>query len=186
MPDVVILTEGTGDSKKGALGIYRGQRGRMQIEVEVTGRSCHGSMPWEGLNPLEYGGAIVTEAARRYEAREGFLDHAFLGHGTRTASWAKLDTPSDCAVPERFTFRFDRRLTVGETPERAVADVEALDAVRRGARGRPQGRGRGAELRRADLARLSAPTTRRSTWAGSRPEEHPAIQAAVQTPTSGW
>ena len=90
---VVILPEGTGDSTKGALGIYRGQRGRMQIEVVVTGRSCHGSMPWEGLNPFEHGGAIVAEAARRYDAREGFLDHPFLGHGTRTASWAKLDTP---------------------------------------------------------------------------------------------
>ena len=90
IPDVVILTEGTGDSKKGALGIYRGQRGRMQIEVEVTGRSCHGSMPWEGLNPLEYAGAILVEAARAYDEREGFLDDAFLGHGTRTASWAEL------------------------------------------------------------------------------------------------
>ena len=29
------------DSPKGALGIYRGQRGRMQIELTVTGRSCH-------------------------------------------------------------------------------------------------------------------------------------------------
>ena len=29
IPDVVILTEGTGDSNKGAVGIYRGQRGRM-------------------------------------------------------------------------------------------------------------------------------------------------------------
>ncbi|MFA9565208.1 MAG: hypothetical protein ACERLM_10960, partial [Acidimicrobiales bacterium] len=57
IPDVVVLTEGTGDAYKGALGIYRGQRGRMQIEVTVTGRSCHGSMPWEGLNPLEHGGA---------------------------------------------------------------------------------------------------------------------------------
>ena len=95
----------------------------------MTGRSCHGSMPWEGLNPLEHGGAIVAEAARRYDARDGFLDHPFLGHGTRTASWAQLDTPSDCAVPERFIFRFDRRLTVGETPEQAVRDVEALDAV---------------------------------------------------------
>ncbi|HXH41987.1 MAG TPA: hypothetical protein VNN08_25405, partial [Thermoanaerobaculia bacterium] len=54
IPDVVILTEATGCAKLGPLGIYRGQRGRMQIEVEVTGRSCHGSMPWEGLNPLEY------------------------------------------------------------------------------------------------------------------------------------
>ena len=28
-----------------------------------------------------------------------------------TETW---DTPSDCAVPERFTFRFDRRRTAGE------------------------------------------------------------------------
>ncbi len=178
VPDVVILTEGTGDSAKGALGIYRGQRGRMQIEVVVTGRSCHGSMPWEGLNPFEHGGAIVAEAARRYDAREGFLDHAFLGHGTRTASWARLDTPSDCAVPERLTFRFDRRLTVGETPEQALRDVEAFDAVK--------------AARAAGLTvEVSVPPYREKTWRGYladnpqiyrgwlTPEDHPAIRAAV-------
>jgi acetylornithine deacetylase/succinyl-diaminopimelate desuccinylase-like protein len=178
VPDVVVLTEGTGDSTKGALGIYRGQRGRMQIEVVVTGRSCHGSMPWEGLNPFVHGGAIVAEAARRYDAREGFLDHAFLGHGTRTASWARLDTPSDCAVPERLTLRFDRRLTVGETPERALRDVEALDAVR--------------AARAAGLAvEVSVPRYCERTWRGYladnpqvyrgwlTPEQHPAIRAAV-------
>ncbi len=178
IPDVVILTEGTGDSRKGALGIYRGQRGRMQIEVTVTGRSCHGSMPWEGLNPLEYGGAMVAEAARRYEAREGFLDHSFLGHGTRTASFATLDTPSDCAVPERFTFRFDRRLTIGETPERAVGDVEALETVRAA---------RAAGLR----VEVAVPRYAQKTWRGYladnpqvyrgwlTPEDHPVIQAAL-------
>jgi acetylornithine deacetylase/succinyl-diaminopimelate desuccinylase-like protein len=178
VPDVVILTEGTGDSKKGALGIYRGQRGRMQIEVVVTGRSCHGSMPWEGLNPLEHGGAIVAEAARRYDAREGFLDHEFLGHGTRTASWARLETPSDCAVPERLTFRFDRRLTVGETPDQARRDVESLDAVRSA---------RAAGLR----VEVTVPRYREKTWRGYladnpqvyrgwlTPEDHPAIRAAV-------
>ncbi|MFZ4577921.1 MAG: peptidase dimerization domain-containing protein [Myxococcota bacterium] len=178
VPDVVILTEGTGDANKGALGIYRGQRGRMQIEVTVAGRSCHGSMPWEGLNPLEFGGAIVSEAARRYNAREGFLDHAFLGHGTRTASWATLDSPSDCAVPDKFVFRFDRRLTVGETPEQAVKDVEALDGVR--------------VAREAGLkVDVSVPRYNNLTWRKYRPdnpqiymgwltpEEHPAIQTAV-------
>ena len=45
VPDVVIITEATGDAFKGALGIYRGQRGRMTIEVDVIGKSCHGSMP---------------------------------------------------------------------------------------------------------------------------------------------
>jgi putative selenium metabolism hydrolase len=180
VPDVIILTDGTGCSKRGALGIYRGQRGRMQIEVSVTGKSCHGSMPWEGLNPLEFGGAIVTEAAEKYDRREGFRDDAFLGHGTRTASWARLDTPSDCAVPERFTFRFDRRLTIGETPEQSVADVEALAAV--------------AAARRAGLTvDISIPTYTDPSWKGYvlnnpqvylgwvTPEEHPAIAAAVST-----
>ena len=178
IPDAVILTEGTGDSRKGALGIYRGQRGRMQIEVAVTGRSCHGSMPWEGLNPLEYGGAIVAEAARRYDARDGFLDHPFLGHGTRTASWARLDTPSDCAVPERLTFRFDRRLTIGETPEQAVKDVDALETVRAA---------RAAGLR----VEVTIPRYAEKTWRGYladnpqvylgwlTPEDHPVIRAAV-------
>ena len=125
LPDVVILTEGTGCAKLGACGLYRGQRGRMQIEVEVVGKSCHGSMPWEGRNPLEFGARILAEAADHYDAGEGFAKDEFLGPGTRTASMATLDTPSDCAVPERFTFRFDRRLTAGEDPEQARADVEA-------------------------------------------------------------
>lgn len=180
VPDVVILTDGTGCNKRGALGIYRGQRGRMQIEVVVTGKSCHGSMPWEGLNPFEFGAAIVREAAEAYERRDGFLDDAFLGHGTRTASWARLDTPSDCAVPERLVFRFDRRLTIGETPERALADVERLPAV--------------AAAREAGLAvDVSVPVYPNASWKGFvlnnpqvylgwvTPEEHPAIRAAVAT-----
>jgi putative selenium metabolism hydrolase len=179
VPDVVILTEGTGDSRKGALGIYRGQRGRMQIEVCVTGRSCHGSMPWEGLNPLEHGAAIIAEASRAYDARRGFLDDAFLGHGTRTASWSTLETPSDCAVPERFTFRFDRRLTVGESPQQALEDVEALASV--------------AAARAAGLrVDVRVPLYEQPTWRGYRPgnpqiypgwvtpAEHPAIATAVE------
>ncbi|MCB0997112.1 MAG: peptidase dimerization domain-containing protein, partial [Acidimicrobiales bacterium] len=180
IPDVVILTEGTGDAAKGALGIYRGQRGRMQIEVTVTGRSCHGSMPWEGLNPLEHGGAIIAEAAKRYDERDGFADDPFLGHGTRTASWAQLETPSDCAVPSRLRFRFDRRLTVGESPEQAVADVESLDAVR-------------AASEAGLTVEVAVPTYDEPTWRGfeprnpqiymgwATPEDHLAIRCAVDT-----
>jgi putative selenium metabolism hydrolase len=178
IPDVVVLTEGTGDAVKGALGIYRGQRGRMQIEVTVIGRSCHGSMPFEGLNPLEHGAAIIAEAARRHAAGDGFADHPFLGRGTRTASWSALETPSDCAVPERFTFRFDRRLTVGETPEAALADVEQLDAV---------GVARAVGL----TVTVTVPRYTQPTWRGLAvdnaqiypgwitPADHPAVLAAV-------
>ncbi len=180
VPDVVVLTEGTGDAKKGSLGIYRGQRGRMQIEVEITGRSCHGSMPWEGLNPLEHGALILVEATARYARGEGFLEDAFLGPGSRTASWASLDTPSDCAVPERFTFRFDRRLTLGETAEAALADVARMGSVE--------------AARAAGLTvDVRVPIYDAPTWKGTvpgnaqvypgwaTPAEHPAIDAAVRT-----
>lgn len=178
VPDVVVLTEGTGDAVKGALGIYRGQRGRMQIEVTVVGRSSHGSMPFDGVNPLEHGAAIITEAASQHVDGDGFAEHPFLGRGTRTASWAELDTPSDCAVPARFMFRFDRRLTVGETPERALADIESLDAV--------------AAARAAGCTvTVEAPRYTQPTWRGHpvdnaqiypgwiTPDDHPAIRAAV-------
>jgi putative selenium metabolism hydrolase len=180
IPDVVILTEGTGCAQLGPLGIYRGQRGRMQIEVEVTGKSCHGSMPWEGRNPLEYGAAIIVEAAARYRDGDGFGKDPFLGGGTRTASWATLATPSDCAVPERFTFRFDRRLTAGETPEHALDDVRTLRSVARA-------------IAEGVQVEVRTPLYTDATWNGYRldnpqvypgwvtPEEHPSIVAAVDT-----
>ena len=71
---------------------------------------------------------IIAEAAQ--QAKDGFAPHAFLGKGTRTASWCSLDTPSDCAVPARFVFRFDRRMTKGETAEGAVREIESLKAVK--------------------------------------------------------
>jgi acetylornithine deacetylase/succinyl-diaminopimelate desuccinylase-like protein len=135
-------------------------------------------MPWEGLNPLEHGARIIAEAADQYDRRETFSDHAFLGHGTRTASMCQLDTPSDCAVPERFSFRLDRRLTVGESPEQAVRDIEGLPAV---------ARAREAGLRVA----VEVPTYDLPSWKGTvignpqiyagwvTPEDHPAISAAV-------
>jgi len=178
IPDVVILTEGTGDSAKGALGIYRGQRGRMQIRVTVTGRSCHGSMPWEGLNPLEFGAAIIVEARQQYDRGDGFESHGFLGDGSRTASWAVLESPSDCAVPDRFVFRFDRRLTVGETPDGAVESIASLPSV--------------ARAREAGLdVQVEVPIYEDPTWKGyvpgnaqiymgwETPEDHPAIQCVA-------
>jgi len=182
VPDVVIITEGTGCANLGAVGIYRGQRGRMQIEVEVTGKSCHGSMPWEGRNPLEYGAAIIVEANQRTRDEEGFARDAFLGPGTRTASWASLSTPSDCAVPERFTFRFDRRLTAGEDPDDALADVRNLPSVARA-------------INDGLKVDVRAPLYTEATWKGYRlnnaqiypgwvtPESHPAVTAAVDAYT---
>ena len=48
-------------------------------------------MPWEGLNPLEYGASIIAEACLAHEQHRGFsIRHPLLGRGTRTTSFASI------------------------------------------------------------------------------------------------
>src|SRR5512144_2170731 len=55
----------------------------------------------------------------------------FLGKGSVTISEIRSTSPSLCAVADSCTIHLDRRLTRGETLERAVAQVEALESVQR-------------------------------------------------------
>jgi hypothetical protein len=83
-------------------------------------------------------------------------------------------------VPDRFTFRFDRRLTVGETPEQALGEIESLAAVR--------------AARAAGLTvDIAVPRYTQPTWRGCpvdnpqiypgwiTPADHPAVRAAVDS-----
>ena len=61
-PDVVVITEPTN------LGVYRGHRGRMEIEVRTQGRSCHGSAPERGINAVYHMAPIIADVERLNEA----------------------------------------------------------------------------------------------------------------------
>ena len=120
-PELVVSTEPTN------LRINRGQRGRMEIRVRVKGKSCHGSMPHLGENAI-YKINPAIKAVQELGDRLG--DHPFLGKGTCTISWIGCKTPSLCAVPDEAEFHIDRRLTVGESRESALKEVEdALSAA---------------------------------------------------------
>ena len=54
-PEFVVSTEPTDG------GIYRGQRGRMEIRVDVKGVSCHGSAPERGDNAIYKMADILLE-----------------------------------------------------------------------------------------------------------------------------
>ncbi len=60
-PDFVVSTEPTDG------GIYRGQRGRMEIRVDVKGVSCHGSAPERGDNAIYKMADILQDVARLNE-----------------------------------------------------------------------------------------------------------------------
>jgi putative selenium metabolism hydrolase len=116
-PELVIITEPT------ALGVYRGQRGRMEMRVGFQGLSAHGSAPERGRNAIYMGARACLEVERlngRLAADE------FLGKGSITVTEFVSGSPSLCAVADFARIHLDRRLTVGETKETALEEVCGL------------------------------------------------------------
>jgi len=116
-PDIAVITEPTN------LGLYRGHRGRMEMEVHIAGLSCHGSAPERGKN-------VIYSGARTALAIEG-LHHnlkndTFLGKGSIAPTLFQTRSPSLCAVPDVGFIHIDRRLTWGETKESAVNEIQNI------------------------------------------------------------
>lgn len=116
-PDVVIITEPT------KCNIYRGQRGRMEIEVSFYGISSHGSAPELGKNAIYMAANSLIEIEK---LNEKLMKDDFLGKGSVTCSQIVSSSPSLCAVADYCRFHLDRRLTFGETKELAVKQVEEI------------------------------------------------------------
>jgi len=120
-PEFVVSTEPTDG------GIYRGQRGRMEIKVEVKGVSSHGSAPERGDNAIFKMGHILGELE---ELHGRLKDDDFLGKGSLTVSEIFYTSPSRCAVADGCIISIDRRLTTGEDKELAMGQIRALPAVK--------------------------------------------------------
>ncbi len=143
-PEFVVSTEPTDG------GIYRGQRGRMEIRVDVQGVSCHGSAPERGDNAIYKMAEILmnirdlneNDAADDKEVKGlvKMLDEKynpqwkeanFLGRGTVTTSQIFYTSPSRCAVADSCSISLDRRMTAGETWESCLEEIRQLPAVKK-------------------------------------------------------
>ncbi|MBE9534836.1 MAG: YgeY family selenium metabolism-linked hydrolase [Proteobacteria bacterium] len=120
-PEFVVSTEPT------SLGVYRGQRGRMEILVSVDGVSSHGSAPERGDNAIFKMAPILTELQ---ELHLRLKDDSFLGKGSLTVSEIFYTSPSRCAVADGCSVSVDRRLTQGETWENALEEIRQLPSVK--------------------------------------------------------
>lgn len=114
VPEMVVITEPTN------MNIYRGHRGRMEMQVHVKGLSCHGSAPERGVNAIYKISRIALEIEKLHER---LPSDDFLGKGSVCVSEVYFTGPSQCAVPDSARIHLDRRLTWGETKESAVAEV---------------------------------------------------------------
>ncbi|HHJ53607.1 MAG TPA: YgeY family selenium metabolism-linked hydrolase [Caldithrix abyssi] len=104
-PDYVLLGEPTD------LRVYRGQRGRMEIEIATYGKSAHGAHNQQGVNAVYKMAAIVKEIE---QLDKNLQPVEPLGKGSATVSDISSKAPSLCSVPDYCRIHIDRRLTVGE------------------------------------------------------------------------
>ena len=143
-PEFVVSTEPTDG------GIYRGQRGRMEIRIDVKGVSCHGSAPERGDNAI-YKMADILQDVRALNENDAadeteikglvkMLDKKynpeweeanFLGRGTVTTSEIFFTYPSRCAVADSCALSLDRRKTARETCESCLDEIRALPSVKK-------------------------------------------------------
>ncbi len=116
-PDCVVVTEPTN------LNIYRGQRGRMEIEISFYGISSHGSAPERGKNAIYMASKTALEIEK---LNERLTVESFLGKGSVTVTTFVSSSPSLCAVSDFAKIHLDRRLTWGEDKQLALSQVEDI------------------------------------------------------------
>jgi putative selenium metabolism hydrolase len=164
-PDWVVLGEPSN------LRVARGHRGRVEIEVSVRGRSVHGSAPERGVNAIYQAVRVIT-GLEKLAGRLG--DDSFLGRGSLAVTEITSLSGSRNVVPDRCTLIVDRRLTLGETEQHALAEVEQVIAVA----------GVEAFARITDYVATSYtgyPCHARNVFpAWTTPEDHPLVQAAAR------
>jgi putative selenium metabolism hydrolase len=163
-PEAVVIAEPTN------LAVYRGHRGRMEIEVRTRGISCHGSAPERGVNAVYKMAPIIQDIEQLNERLAG---EPFLGKGTVTIAEVRSTSPSLCAVADSSTIHLDRRLAATDTLESAVREIQDLPSVKKA----------GADVVVLDYAvpswrGLTYPTKKYyPTWL--LPENHPLLKAGV-------
>lgn len=116
-PDFVLLGEPSNFQVK------RGHRGRLEIRVVTRGKACHASTPNAGENAL-------YAAARIIFGVELLASHLpsdpVLGPGTVAVTHLESFAASRNAIPDRAELVIDRRLTLGETEVKALAEIQSI------------------------------------------------------------
>ena len=114
-PDAVVICEAT------ELQIGCGHRGRALIEVTVYGKSCHGSRPELGVNPVY----SLERVIRRINQLSQNLPGGPEG-GSVAITGISCVTASANSVPQSASLVLDRRLSIREDYSYLCQEMDAL------------------------------------------------------------
>lgn len=116
-PDFVVIGEPT------QMRVYRGHKGRVELEIVAKGRSAHAASNQLGDNAIYKMFSVINGIA---QLNDQLPTHPFLGQGRVTVTRISSVSPSDNAVPDECRIFVDRRVTFGESKEDVVAQIRAL------------------------------------------------------------
>jgi putative selenium metabolism hydrolase len=116
-PDFVVLGEPTN------LGVYLGHRGRVELQVSIQGRAGHAAIPQGGVNAIAHAARLVFNIDL---LAPQLLSDPILGQGTVAVTHIASSAGSLNSIPDACTLVVDRRLTLGETEARAIAEIQQL------------------------------------------------------------
>ena len=96
-----------------------GNKGRIDVEVEVRGKSCHSSTPWAGVNAVDGARAVLE----RLDGLVDGIEHPALGKATLVAT--RIESGPDIlhTIQDRCRLTLDRRLLPGEDPGEALGAI---------------------------------------------------------------
>lgn len=117
-PDFVVIGEPT------KMQIYRGHKGRVEMQVVATGKSAHAASNYLGDNAIYK--LLPAMHAISMMNTPVLGDHPFLGPGRITITDMKVETASINAVPNKATMYIDRRITFGEDPEGVFDQIDRI------------------------------------------------------------
>ncbi len=106
--------------------ICLGNKGRIDVEIIVRGKSAHSSMPEKGVNAVD-GFRRVMERLDRLPLRAA---HPGLGSATLTVTQVRSAPDISHTIPDVCRVVLDRRLLPGEDPDAAFHEIhDALKEV---------------------------------------------------------
>jgi putative selenium metabolism hydrolase len=169
-PDFVVIGEPT------KMQVYRGHKGRIEMQVVAKGKSAHAASNFLGDNAI-YKLLPIIDAISKLEPELG--DDPFLGHGRITVTDMHVKTPSINAVPDEALIYIDRRMTFGEEPQQELARIQRLIGER--------------DDIEASILFYNDPSYTGFVFpvdkifpAWALPEDHPFVQAGVQAGAQLW
>jgi acetylornithine deacetylase len=98
-----------------------GNKGRIDVEITVRGKSAHSSMPWQGLNAVD-GARRAMERLDRLPLGD---EHSHLGNATLTITQINSAPENSHTVPDSCRLVLDRRLLPGDDPDQIFAAIQS-------------------------------------------------------------